>query len=331
MNEDEVTPEVAPSQSALSISEAAAMMGRVRTGAEQPRAETGQFQAKEKEAEPEKQPVDKVVDLKTKQPVKAEEPPAEEEEEYFEFAPEKDGEAPRRVKLDDVLAAYEELPKVKGELEKVSKVQPPPEQYVQAIEEAVRERTKMINSLQMLQQIINPQEPSLEMLNAASDKYDPDGYYAAKTRAEQQRADLRAINAEMKRQSDKADEETAALGRAHSVRETAALLKAWPEFEKEQTKRDFIDGLRGFGFKDEEIGKISDHRQMLVIRDALKLRALEAEKAKAVQVVRQKPKLVKGAARSSTDSKASARSTAMERLRATGSEEAAAQALKGLV
>ena len=333
MDNEAPSTEIVNVSTPLSPDAAAAMLTRMQ-GVDVPRAPGGQFASRQPVEVPEPDaPVvdDKVVDLKTKQPVKAEEP-APEEDEYFEFPAEKDGEEPRRVKIDEVLAAYEELPKLKGELENVRKTAPPPVDYVSGLQETVRARSQMMQGLEMLANALAPKDPPLDMLNPQSDKYNPEAYYDAKTAADKARADIRAINAEREKHQKAFEQEQEVITRAHQARETAALLQAWPEFAKEETKRELAESMRKtYGFTDNEINGIGDHRQMLVIRDALELRALKAKQAEAVQVVRQKPKLVKGAARTTTDSKTAARSAAMDRLRSTGSMDAAAEALKGLI
>lgn len=114
--------------------------------------------------------------------------------------------------------------------------------------------------------------------------------------------------------------------------EREQLYKAWPEVKTPETARKISADLKqNYGFSDQEIVNTTDHRMWLVVRDALEFRASKAKQAEAVKVVRGKPKLVKGAARSSTDSKAAGRSQAMAKLSQTGSIHDAVQAVKGQI
>lgn len=339
MADEAPNAEIAATNQPLDVSNAAALLTRASTPAPE-RGADGKFVAKQPESNPPaiEEPA-KVVDLKTgKPPVEAEaeqqpvEAAAEEEEDYFEFPSEKEGEAPRKVKLDDVLAAYEELPKLKTELETVRKSAPPPADYVTALQDVVQNRSKYIDGLNLVSQILQPREPSIDMLNPQHQSYNPDRYYELKSKADQDRAVLANIEAQKKQNQEQQDRQQADLMKYHIAREVEAMEKAWPEWKQEATRKSVADGLRStYGFTDQEIGNIGDHRQLLVIRDALELRALKAKQAEAVKVVRQKPKLVKGAARTTTNPKATQQSNALQAHAQTGTVDSAVKALAGLI
>lgn len=332
---DEIDNDPTPQlDSVMSEAQAAsAMAGALSGRAAQERSDDGRFAGRAVGADPTAE-VDKVVDLKTGQPVKeaAKDEPAEDEDVYWELPPEKDGDAPRRIKAEEVWQAYEDLPKVREELENARKSAPVPMDYVQGLAETVRTRTDLLQGLQVITQMIRPSDPSIEMLNEMSDKYDPQGYFAAKQKADADRQIIAQLRERMRQEEAARKSESDILTKAANAREQESLLKQWPEYSKLETRKQFRDDLvKAFGFSDGEVEGTSDHRILLMARDALELRALKAKQAEAVKVVRQKPKLVKGAARTTTDSKAAARSSAMEALTKTGSMAAAASALKGLV
>ena len=109
------------------------------------RGADGKFVAKQPRAiHPAIEEPAKVVDLKTGKPpveAEAEQQPAEttaEERRIISSSPPKGRRGSAQVKLDDVLAAYEELPKLKTELETVRKSAPPPADYVTALQDVVR-------------------------------------------------------------------------------------------------------------------------------------------------------------------------------------------------
>lgn len=331
--DDEIMPEISGATEAFNVDTAAATLFKTMNP-EPVRGEGGRFAKAEPVGDdaPNPEP-SKVVDLKTKMPVKAEEPaPAEEEDEYFELPPEKEGEEPRRIKVDEVWQAYEELPKLKAELEQVKTQAPPPEEYLEALNDTIAKRSEYMKGLHTIAQMINPVDPSIDLLNPASDKYDADSYYRMKTRADQDRAHIAQLQRQWNAAKEEQDAQRKMVDDARNLREANALKKAWPEFFSDRgVSERSLSVLRDYGFKDDEIKNMSDHRQLLLLRDAMELRALKAEKAKAVQVVRQKPKLVKGGARTTTDSKAARTASAMDRLRSSGSMDAAAEALKGLL
>ena len=332
---DEIDNDPTPQlDSVMSEAQAASAMASALSGRSAPdRSEDGRFASRAVEADLTAE-ADKVVDLKTGQPVKdaAKDEPAEDEDVYWELPPDKDGEAPRRIKAEEVWQAYEDLPKVREELENARKSAPVPMDYVQGLAETVRTRTDLLQGLQVITQMIRPSDPSIEMLNEMSDKYDPQGYFAAKQKADADRQIIAQLRERMRQEEAARKNERDILTKAAIAREQESLLKQWPEYSKLETRKQFRDDLvKAFGFSDGEVEGTADHRILLMARDALELRALKAKQAEAVKVVRQKPKLVKGAARTTTDPKAANRTAAMDRLASSGSMRDAAMALKGLI
>lgn len=319
----------------LSIDSAASLMGKALNPGPD-RGTNGQFQAK---APAEEAPKDdaKVVDLKTGKPAEAAKTEAVEEEDddpEFEIAAE-EGKEPVRRKLSQLWEGFERAEKLSKELEEVkTSAQRMPAEYMTQLEETVKTRGDYIKGLEAIGRMIQPQRPSLEMLNPNSDKYDPDSYYQMARKFDADVENLRRVRVGLDEETRRQDAEKDVLTKAATARELEKLKSAWPEFDKDVNVRTAVakEMAERYGFTLDEINDIRDHRQLLVVRDAMELRALKAKQADAVKVVRDKPKLVKGAARSSTtDSKAAARSNAMAELQATGSMAAAAKALSGLI
>lgn len=118
-------------------------------------------------------------------------------------------------------------------------------------------------------------------------------------------------------------------------REVAALLKAMPVFRDPvkgpQAKAAIADGLaKHYGFTDEEIASISDHRFFLVIRDALKAKRLEAKAKEAPQQIATRPAKV-GARQAPNVAVSKERQARTERLRQSGNIDDAAAAIADLL
>lgn len=319
----------------LSMDNAAALMGKALNPGPD-RGTNGQFQAKTPAEEAPKDET-KVVDLKTGKPAesaKTEAPAEEDDDPEFEIAAEEEGKEPVRRKLSQLWEGFERAEKLSKELEDVkTSAQRVPAEYASQIEETVKARGDYIKGLEAIGRMIQPQRPSLEMLNPNSDKYDPDSYYQMARKFDADVENLRRVRAGLDEETRRQDAEKDVLTKAATARELEKLKAAWPEFDKDVKVRETVakEMAENYGFSLEEINAITDHRQLLVVRDAMEFRALKAKQADAVKVVRAKPTLVKGAARSTTDSKAAARSNAMAELHQTGSMAAAAKALAGLI
>jgi len=86
--------------------------------------------------------------------------------------------------------------------------------------------------------------------------------------------------------------------------EQERLKEIIPEFRDEvkaqELKGQMVDFLKGQGFRDEEIGNIVDHRQVLIIRDAMAYRGLKSKGVEVKNKVTKAPKLQKPGKKSAT-------------------------------
>lgn len=330
--------EAAQTAAPFTMDNAAAAMSKALGGEEPARAPDGKFAPKTPAETAEKAETEpaKVVDLKTGKPAevaKAEAPAEDDEDLEFELPPEKEGEQAKRLKLSQLYEGYEKASKYETELEQLrTQAKTVPAEYQTQLQETMATRSKYLEGLSVIERMVNPQAPSLDMLNPSHQSYDPDGYYAGMQKFERDKQVLAAIRNDQAKLTKQQEAERETLTKAHVAREMEALHRAWPESKNPETLKKVAETLvKDYGFTNTEIEAIGDHRQLLVIRDALELRALKAKSADAAKVVRAKPKLVKGAARPTTNPNESARSNAMNALRQTGSMDAAAAALKGLI
>lgn len=305
------------------------------------REPNGQFAKRERQADDE----NKVVSLRPGQNDKAaldqkteDQAPDEnkahsaEEDIEFEFEPEGEGKEPTRRKLSELVSAFEEAQTLKTEIETLrSQASQVPAEYTAGLQQIVQDRGRYLQSLEYVSKLFNPVEPDPNLANPNHPNYDPNSYWAAKEAFDRSKAAIAQIRQEAETEKAKQAEQHKILFNAYMAREREALFKAWPEAKNPETAKKVSAELKSvYGFSDEEIKNTSDHRMFLVIRDALEFRASKAKEAEAVKVVRKLPKLVKGAARSTTDSKAAGRSAAMAKLAQTGSIHDAVNAIKGL-
>lgn len=92
------------------------------------------------------------------------------------------------------------------------------------------------------------------------------------------------------------------LGQAHAAQqkiaaENAALLAKLPDWRNSETRtkeqQTIARNLAEYGFNEAEIAGLQDHRMVLVARDAMKWRLLQAGKTAKVQQVRTAPPVIK--------------------------------------
>jgi hypothetical protein len=291
------------------------------------RDDNGRFKAKEA-AEPE-QAADKV------EPEKAEEAPEEDDEDYFELPGEKEGDAPVRLKASDVYAGYQRSKQLEAEIAE-AKAKPSAqmsEDAVKATEDLIKSMAEYQKNNEIFAAMQQVREPSMELLNQASEHYNPELYAQLKQEAAHTARRAAAARAEIERVGKERGELEQRLETARFQREQAKLNEFWPELmaDKAVQQQVMTDAEKAYGFKAEDFNGIVDHRHYKVLKDALAYRAAQEKTEAAVKIVRAKPKLVKGAARSSVNPKDAKRADAMDRLSKSGSIEDAADALDGFL
>lgn len=120
--------------------------------------------------------------------------------------------------------------------------------------------------------------------------------------------------------------------KANLQKEQQQLVTLMPEFGDETKakaiKTEMREFLRSNGFKDEEINQVYDHRHVLMVRDAMKYRALQTKKPEIANKVKEAPKLSKPGAKSSTNSNEAVVKELRARLKKSGSLKDAAALLK---
>lgn len=109
------------------------------------------------------------------------------------------------------------------------------------------------------------------------------------------------------------------------AREWQATLTEMPELKDSTKLQAFVSDVQVHGahykFTPQELANISlDHRQAVVLRDAIAWRKLQASKAKVVQKVENRPPVQRGSARQSPEAQRGREArVAMDRLTASGS------------
>lgn len=280
-------------------------------------------------------PVDetKVVDLKTgKRPVE-EAPTDGDQEDFLELPAERDGEEPRRLKLTDVLSGFEEAQKLRSELEQARQPSIMPAEFERQVRETIQARSDYLQGAQRWMMLNQPQEPPRSLIDPGSAAYDPQRYGDLMRDYQAGREHFQQLEGHMRQEAAKHHAEVQAVHNAMWERETAKLKEFWPELLADTTVKGKVleDTAKAYGFTSDEIASLADSRMFRVLRDALSFREQQASTEKTVKVLRGKPKLVKGGARSSGSPKAATGANALSRLQSTGSMDDAAAAILGLV
>lgn len=194
-----------------------------------------------------------------------------------------------------------------------------------------QERARYAQNLEYLaQQIPVPQPPSAALLDS-----DPIEYLKQREAYESSLAKARAIDGERQRLYQQQQAEAAKAFSEARDREEAALLEKIPEWKEPEKaregKRAVAEYLKSYGYTDQDIGRLVDHRSVDIARKAFLYDQMQKAKSTAVeQKVRAAPPVIKPGSPVPQKVNEARISEAKQALRKTGSINDAAKAILAL-
>jgi len=202
------------------------------------------------------------------------------------------------------------------------------EQITQAEQQATQDREFMI---QLLQSVL-PQRPDPSMY-----MHDPIGFGEKDLQYRTRKEQLDYLVAQQQQVAQKRQAEEGTRVQQVRDREWQATLEQMPELRDPNKLNSFAGEISKhaaeYGFQPQEIQQALglDHRQIMVLRDAIKWRNLQAQKSKVPAKVEGRPPVMKSGTRQSADTqKAREVKTAMDRLKSSGSLQDGVAALLAL-
>jgi hypothetical protein len=223
----------------------------------------------------------------------------EDEEEEEEEAEEEDDEEPEtftvkvegqdeEVTLDELLQGYSRTADYTRKTQQLAEERAA---LSQAADEIAQEREVYGQRLEMLGEALAqsmPQEPNWSELKAKN----PEKYAQVWAEWQQQQGKLKALAEERTRVAQQNAEHVQQKLAEHVMGERDKLIKAVPGWDNDATRKEEQDALieyakSEFGFTNEDLGSVTDHRLMLMLRKAMLHDQLQ-EKKKSVKVKKQK-------------------------------------------
>lgn len=199
----------------------------------------------------------------------------------------------------------------------------------QASKKQAEEQRQFMTTL--LQQIVPP-APDPSLLDDRSPNFDPMRYQRAKAENEQWTAYLDRLTQDQQRAAQERQAEAQRKERERADSEWDALIAKVPEFKDDKRLNRFVSDMKEhaehYGLKPEELRQVAlDHRQALVLKDAIAWRKLQAKKPDVAKKVEGRPPVQKGGKRlNSSERNARTANDAMTRLKQSGSERDAVAA-----
>ncbi len=116
---------------------------------------------------------------------------------------------------------------------------------------------------------------------------DPIDYFLKKDQRESKLLEINRMQAAQNQAHQRAQAEQAQHFQAKLKTEQAALYERAPELSDETKRREFYNDMitsgKHYGFSENEMNDVHDHRVMLMVKDALAYRKLQAGKPKAME------------------------------------------------
>jgi hypothetical protein len=164
-----------------------------------------------------------------------------------------------------------------------------------------------------------PAAPPIDLLND-----DPIGYMEQKARYDVAMGEYSKQMTGLKSVADKQAVAEQESFNAHVAKEAEALQKSIPDFANPEKAQDLWGGLSAggqehYGFTDEEVRGISDHRAVRLLNDALKYRKLMASKSKVNRKAKGAKPVVKPGGKKVGTGKRKAQERRKAQLKNTGS------------
>ena len=238
----------------------------------------------------------------------------------------------REVTLDELIKSYQLGTDYTKKSQAVAEERKAVEAERQAVQEAKQMRDTYAQRLEMIEQMLQPQqEENLDYLKET----DPIGYSVKVAEMVQRDKQLSAVQAERSRINQQQEYDRQAQMQ-HVVAEEMQKLSAYiPEFTDPAKGETIRNDIRAFakqvGFSDNELAAVYDSRAVLTLYKAMQYDKLVASKPAITKKVNEAPKAIKSGVSKPRDSNAEETRKLKARARASGSIRDAASVFERFI
>ena len=226
----------------------------------------------------------------------------EEQEEPQKFRVKAAGEE-REVTLDELIKSYQLGTDYTKKSQAVAEERKAVEAERQAIQEAKALRDQYAQRLEMMEQMLRPQDETENL--AYLKETDPIGYSVKVAEMVERDKQLNAVRAERERIAQQQEQERQQNLQKMVAEESQKLVAAVPEFadptKGEALRKDIRSFGKSLGFSDQELASVYDSRAVLTLYKAMQYDKLMASKPEVTKKVAQAPKVMKPGVAQSRD------------------------------
>lgn len=238
----------------------------------------------------------------------------------------------REVTLDELIKSYQLGTDYTKKSQAVAEERKAVESERQAVQEAKQMRDTYAQRLEMIEQMLQPQqEENLEYLKET----DPIGYSVKVAEMVQREKQLAAVQAERYRINQQQEQDRQAQMQSVVAEEMQKLSASIPEFadpaKGETIRNDIRTYGKQLGFSDNELAAVYDSRAVLTLYKAMQYDKLVASKPAITKKVNEAPKAIKSGVSKPRDSNAEEIRKLKARAKATGSVRDAASVFERFI
>jgi len=238
----------------------------------------------------------------------------------------------REVTLDELIKSYQLGTDYTKKSQAVAEERKVVEAERQAVQEAKQMRDTYAQRLEMIEQMLQPQqEENLDYLKET----DPIGYSVKVAEMVQREKQLAAVQAERYRINQQQEQDRQAQMQSVVAEEMQKLSAAIPEFTDPAKGEAIRNDIRAFGkqlgFSDNELAAVYDSRAVLTLYKAMQYDKLVASKPAITKKVNEAPKAIKSGVSKPRDSNAEEIKKLKARAKATGSVRDAASVFERFI
>jgi hypothetical protein len=231
----------------------------------------------------------------------------------------------REVTLNELIKSYQLGTDYTKKSQAVAEERKAVESERQAVQEAKQMRDTYAQRLEMIEQMLQPQqEENLEYLKET----DPIGYSVKVAEMVQRDKQLSAVQAERSRIIQQQEQDRQAQMQSVVAEEMQKLTAYIPEFTDPTKGESIRNDIRAFGkqigFSDQELAAVYDSRAVLTLYKAMQYDKLVASKPAITKKVNEAPKAIKSGVSKPRDSNAEETRKLKARARSSGSVRDAA-------
>jgi len=248
----------------------------------------------------------------------------------------------QRVRIADLKKTFDEAQELRAQQAKYQSEESQRAQYMQRIQQQAQHFEQGIQAAIAIMQENMPPAPDRSLLNTDPIEYitQKENYEAARNKLsglvnQQQQARMQA-QAQYQAQAAQQQAAQESTLKNFIAEQQSKLIEKMPELKQpEQAKKfynDFLSTGQQYGFTQDELNKVYDHRLLSVMRDAMQWRSLQG-KAPAVTAKAAKAAPIRAPGKQTSQAETNARdyNSKMDRLRKSGRDDDAASILMDLL